>query len=101
MPRPKPPAPLVQFHVKLPPEEHAAIGDIVTAWHAEVTKTLAEQGIQAAPPADRTAWFRQVVKEQAARYGVPIGALQPPAAEKPKASAVSKPPAKRGTKPKR
>jgi hypothetical protein len=73
MPRPKPPAPPMQFHAKLPPEELAALPAIVTAWNREVAERLAGQGIHTPPPADRTSWLRAKLREDAARYGVPIG----------------------------
>ena len=67
MPRPKPPEQPRKFQVKIPPGEEAAIAEIVVAWGA----ALGAQGIHVVPT--QTAWFRAVIREQAARYGVTIG----------------------------
>lgn len=93
VPRPKPPAPPVQFATKLPPELHEAVAKIVPFWHAEMVTKLAEQGVHSAPHADRTAWLHTKIREDAARYGVAIAspasppAAQPRARRKPKAGA--------------
>ena len=91
----------MQFNAKLPPEEHAAIGPIVTAWHAEVVAMLAAQGIHSPPPADRTAWLRAKIREDAARYGVTIAAPAVSAKTAPTRAGASKPALALPTRPRR
>lgn len=93
MPRPKPPRPLVQFGAKLPPQEADALNEIVHRWAADVTAKLAAQGIHTPPPAERTAWLRAKIREDAARYGIEI--VEPTAAPPPPPPAK---PAKRAKK---
>ncbi len=84
MPRPKPPRPLRNFNARCPPEELEALPAIVRAWEATVVAQMAAQGVQV-PPLGVTAWFRTMLRAEAARYGVTIPEVGPPvAASKPR-----------------
>lgn len=79
MPRPKPVIPLVGFNVRLPQNEAEALGPIVNAWATAYAAELAAKGVHIAPPADKTAWLRTMIREQAAKHGVIIPDGSPPA----------------------
>jgi hypothetical protein len=90
MPRPKDPIEKsYQFHSRLTPGEGAAVEEMVKRWIAEmVAKDPLWSG-------DRTTWFRQLVRREAARMGVEI--VEPTAAPAaPVASELPKAKKKRG-----
>ena len=71
MARPKDPIEKsVQFHARITPGEGAVLEELVKRWAAE----MAAQSVPVS--ADRTVWFRGLLRREAGRYGLTI--TEPP-----------------------
>lgn len=75
MPRPKAADPAnVDFHVRTTRGEADALGEVIARWADE----MRGQGLPV--PADKTAWFRALVRREASRLGIAVA--DPPPVER-------------------
>lgn len=90
MPRPKAADPVdVDFHVRTTRGEADALATVIIKWAEEM------RGLGMPVSADKTAWFRALVRREAIAKGVPV--VDPPAAA-PEPPAPTKPAAKSARK---
>ena len=81
MPRPKAADPvIVDFHVRTTRGEADALNAVIVRWAEEMRAS----GLPV--PADKTAWFRALVRREALARGVPVVDPPPASQEKPSSS---------------